>query len=249
MYSKTQYRESFRSENQAGRLSPPTNQSRSHRPTTPRKTGCVRHEHNSAARSMSVPDTPFVIQCVGCRRVVSDSNSIVETVEQLDAIVLDSLQGARLGSSHGDGDGSSYAPLICTGCQRELGRRYSEVAHTLPAEKMRHGATSFRYVVPRNNVGSYQLGGAKMAHDADDFGSRQPAQAGSSDSAPRQHERGGEADPLQPSPAADDGGAQGHILHLMKVILSMDLRIKRLEEEQPAVADPSDGDGARKRPR
>lgn len=201
------------------------------------------------ARSMSVPSSPFVIQCVGCRRIVSDSNSIVMAVEQLDAIVLDSLVGARLGSSRGDGEGSSYAPVICIGCERELGRRYSEVMHPLPAE-MRHDATSSRYVVPRNNVQSYQLGGAKMAHDADGFGSREPAPAGSDDSAPRQHERGGEAEALQPSTAADDSGTKGHILHLMKVILSMDLRIKRLEEDRSAVtADPSDGDGARKRPR
>ena len=183
---------------------------------------------------MSVPSSPFVIQCVDCRRIVSDSNSIVMAVEQLDAIVLDSLVGARLGSLRGDGEGNSYAPVICTGCGRELGRRYSEVMHPLPAE-IRHDATSSRYVVPRNNVQSYQLGGAKIAHDADDFGSREPAPAGSDDSAPRRHE----AEALK-----------GHILHLMKVILSMDLRIKRLEEDGAAgAADPSDGDGARKRPR
>ena len=194
---------------------------------------------------MSVPSSPFVIQCVDCRRIVSDSNSIVMAVEQLDAIVLDSLVGARLGSLRGGGEGNSYAPVICTGCGRELGRRYSEVMHPLPAE-IRHDATSSRYVVPRNNVQSYQLGGAKIAHDADDFGSREPAPAGSDDSAPRRHE----AEALQPRAAAEDSGTKGHILHLMKVILSMDLRIKRLEEDGAAgAADPSDGDGARKRPR
>jgi hypothetical protein len=196
---------------------------------------------------MSVPSSPFVIQCVGCRRVISDSNSIVTAVEQLDAIVLDSLVGARLGSSHADGDGSTFAPVICTGCERELGRRYSEVPLQLPAE-MRHDPASSRYVVPRSNLQSYQLGGAKLAHDADDFGSRQPPPAGSGDSAPRQRERGAGAEALQLSPA-DDGGTKQQILHLMKVILSMDLRIKRLEEERPVPDGPSDGDGARKRPR
>ena len=56
---------------------------------------------------MSVPSSPFVIQCVDCRRIVSDSNSIVMAVEQLDAIVLDSLVGARLGSLRADGEGNS----------------------------------------------------------------------------------------------------------------------------------------------
>ena len=212
-------------------------------------------------------DAPLIIQCAGCRRIIADSNSMVAAVEQLDAVVLDSLVGARLcpltsgeagsnglagggggGGGGGGSGGGSYAPLVCCGCERELGRRYSEAPAALPAE-LRHEPGRPRYVIHRSAVSSYQLGGAKLAHDADDFGSRQPPSPSEvADSARLERERSasGDAGSFMSSTngmatAEDLGGAtKQQLVHIMKVILSIDMRIKRLEEQaqQPPAAPP-----------
>ena len=203
-------------------------------------------------------DAPLIIQCAGCRRIIADSNSMVAAVEQLDAVVLDSLVGARLGpltsaeasgdgllGGGGGGGGGSFAPLVCCGCGRELGRRYSEAPAALPAE-LRHEPGRARYVIHRSAVSSYQLGGAKLAHDADDFGSRQPPPPGeAADGAKRERGASGDAGSFLPSTdglaaAAEEGGAtKQQLVHIMKVILSIDMRIKRLEEQaQPPPPPP-----------
>jgi len=109
-------------------------------------------------------DAPFVVQCAGCRRVLSDSNQLMCAVETLDVLVFDAVVGVRIDEAErGVGDTVS-ATLSCTECQAQLGHRYSRVPAALAAVASTPAAP--RYAMQRHALASYVFGSAKTQHDA-----------------------------------------------------------------------------------
>ena len=112
-------------------------------------------------------DTPFVMQCRGCRAVVSDSNQLVATVEPMDALVLDAVLGVRIESSQtgsGADAGCEFSALKCSSCEGLLGRRYTSAPAKFEAVVSR--GSQPRYTLKKEALLSYALGSTKQQHDA-----------------------------------------------------------------------------------
>lgn len=107
-------------------------------------------------------DAPFVLQCAGCRRVVSDSNQLVCTVSALDVLVLDAIVGVRIDQPE-HAQEQAAAVLSCSECQAQLGHVYSRVEPELSAVLSQPSAP--RYAMQRHALASYVFGSAKTQHD------------------------------------------------------------------------------------
>lgn len=164
--------------------------------------------------------TPIVFQCATCRRVVSDSNQLLAAVGELDALVFDSVAGVRIGLAVTD----NFRTLSCGACGHLLGRCYAPVPGTLDVVAHHEGAP--RYTLHTASLESYVIGTcAGLA----------PAPAGG---------EGGEGTATEQlalaGPAAADEGTRLQITQLMRVVLSLDQRLKLIE------ASNSLGNGAAK---
>lgn len=191
-------------------------------------------------------NAPLVLQCRGCRRVISDSNQLIGALESLDGLILDAVLGVHIGtdelhSEDGVDAGCTFVALSCTECHKELGRCYSRAPPELqPA--VQEGQP--RYVLHRRALQSYVLGSTKAQHDAAIGPVSSPAQAagpGSCVSCAAGEPAGlhAELEAVKARLSQLEGGAasmqltQHRVLETMHVLLSLNERLERLERGSP----------------
>lgn len=188
---------------------------------------------------------PMVFQCGACHVIVSDSNQLVSAVAELDVLVLDAVVGVRCGPPETD----ASATLSCAACGHTLGQQYKKPP-TAALDGIVHSSSSPRYALTRGALDSYVLGSAAQdngevvapADDTEGRGSVAPtglameAAAMSSAAIAR-------IDALESA----DADVQLQIAQLMRVVLSLDQRLRTFEELERDGDDNAAGRG-RKRP-
>ena len=111
-------------------------------------------------------NNPLVLQCRNCRRVLSDSNQLLCTIEALDGIVLDAVLGVRIGQEPLEAAGCKYVTLTCMtpDCGLEVGRCFTSAPPEISEAVQSDGKP--RYVLHKAALQSYELGSTKQHHDA-----------------------------------------------------------------------------------
>jgi hypothetical protein len=191
-------------------------------------------------------NAPFVMQCRGCRCVISDSNQLVGTVEALDALVLDAVLGVRidvLQTGSGKDAGCKFSALKCSSCGGTLGRKYSSATPELHMVVSRDSQP--RYTLRKEALLSYVLGSTGSQHNA--ALQKTAAEGGSGAGATEEGARDVPAD----APWSEqqliarllrleeaDPAMQAQMAKVYRVILSMDERVNGLERSAGKVASP-----------
>ena len=113
-------------------------------------------EDGEENRSSGIPNAPIIFQCSSCLTIIGDSFNMVCTDHEMETISLSGVSNvlrSETESTSGDGPdrGCTFVVLLCSHCQKIVGRIY--IGTSKPLDHVRD-----LFTLHSNSIVSYTLG-------------------------------------------------------------------------------------------